>query len=200
MIFVEPSATLLSITPNALQLIERAGRSCYKSEDRITEDSAEKFVAMLRKRGHLSVLEHASASILFVTDRGISHELVRHRIASYSQESSRYCNYGKDKFGSQISMVMPSQASDFDAGRIRHACSHAQEEYLLMIKQGTKPEIARAVLPTCLKTEIVATMNFRQWLEVFRQRTAPAAHPDMQHLMRMAKNILAAEVPCLFEG
>ena len=96
---VESSVELLAITENSAQLIELAGRTCYKSEDKITNDSADKFVGMINKRGHVSVIEHASATFRIVTDRGITHEIVRHRLASYSQESTRYCNYGKEKFG-----------------------------------------------------------------------------------------------------
>ena len=94
---IEQSVVNLSCTPNALQMIERAGRTCYKSEDRITSDSAENFVAGIVKLGHESVLEHANATFKIVTDRGVTHELVRHRIASYSQESTRYVKYDKIK-------------------------------------------------------------------------------------------------------
>jgi thymidylate synthase (FAD) len=92
---------------NILQSIEIAGRTCYKSEDKITEDSASKFVRMLISRGHEAMIEHNSLTVKFICDRGVSHEIVRHRIASYAQESTRYCNYSNDKFGNEITVIKP---------------------------------------------------------------------------------------------
>lgn len=198
---VPQECELLHVTPNALQLIERAGRTCYRSEDRITEDSAEKFVAMLVKRGHLSVLEHAHATFRLVTDRGVSHELVRHRVGiSYSQESTRYCNYDRDKFGGGITIIEPPGVRVSD--RIYHAwfdsLVEAESAYLALIAEGVVPEIARSVLPTCLKTEIAVTANFREWLEVIRQRTSKAAHPQIRELIGMVRDTLAKECPAVF--
>ena len=148
---IKPSVELVSVTPNALQVIEQAGRVCYKSEDLITEDSAERFVQNIIKRDHGAVLEHASATVKFICDRGVSHEEVRHRIASYCQESTRYCNYSKGKFGSEMTCVEPSWLVDGLSSAVDEfleACNDAERHYLNLIDCGLKPEQARAVLPT----------------------------------------------------
>jgi len=187
---VRQSMVLEAFTPDALMLIEKAGRTCYKSEDRITPGSANKFVEMIRGYEHDSVLEHASATFRIITDRGVSHEIVRHRLASYSQESTRYCNYGKGKFGGEITVVLPvwfdkealtiEEAVQYQAWQ--EACIMAEDRYLLLLKLGQSPQQARSVLPNSLKTEMVMTANFREWLHFFKLRTSPKAHPQMQPL------------------
>ncbi len=194
---VNSSATLLSITPDAEQLIERCGRVCYKSEDKITPDSAAKFIQMIIKRGHYSVLEHASATILFVCDRGVTHELVRHRLAAYSQESTRYCNYGKDKFGG-VSFIQPPNLSGTSRLLWQGACVNAEQTYLTMIENGIAPQIARSILPNCLKTEIAMTANLREWRHVFKLRTASTAHPQIRMIMYPALSFLKKECPNVF--
>lgn len=195
---VSPSATLLSITPDAEQLIERCGRVCYKSEGKITRDSAASFVRMILERGHLSVLEHAVATILFVCDRGITHELVRHRLASYSQESTRYCNYGKEQFGREIAVVEPPAIAGEARMEWEEACEHAERAYIDMTRRGIPPQLARSVLPTCLKTEIATTANLREWRHILTLRTAKAAHPQIREVMWMAAAMLKAECPNVF--
>lgn len=192
---------LEQITPAALQLIERAGRTCYKSEDRITEESAAAFVKMILQRGHESVLEHAIASFRVVCDRGVSHEFVRHRLASYSQESTRYCNYAKNKFGEEITVILPPA---FETGSLEWhewaaAVKAAEVSYLNLIRMGAPPEMARSVLPTCLKTELVATANFREWRHFLRLRTSPKAHPQMREVAGEIGRILLVECPAVFE-
>jgi thymidylate synthase (FAD) len=182
---VKPSATLEFITPNAAQLIERAGRTCYKSEDKITSDSAAAFCKKLKSLGHLSVFEHASATFRVVCDRGVSHEIVRHRIASYSQESTRYCNYGK---ANEITVICPPmrrvEASDPAFVAWTMAVEAAEKAYLAMLAADEPPQIARSVLPTCLKTEIVWTANFREWLTIIiPQRAQAPAHPQMVEIV-----------------
>jgi len=194
---VKQSAELISITPFALMLIEQAGRTCYKSEDKITEVSSEKFVQMIIKRGHESVLEHASATFRFITDRGVTHELVRHRIGvAYSQESTRYCNYA----GSDMQFINPG----FNIGTELHdiwvdSCQTAEQNYNVLIENDVSPQIARSVLPNCLKTEIVMTANFREWRHVFKLRTSKAAHPQIRELMEMAQNQLSMLIPEVFK-
>jgi thymidylate synthase (FAD) len=188
----------LFITPNAAQLIEAAGRTCYKSEDKITADSAGKFVGMVSERGHHSVIEHAYASFRIVTDRGITHEIVRHRLASYSQESSRYCNYGKAKFGKELMLVPPSFKTDGGRTVWERAAKQSEENYFAMLEAGEPPEIARGVLLTNQKTEIVMTANFREWLHFLKLRTAPAAHPDMRIVAKEIGRILHRECPAVF--
>lgn len=195
---IKPSVGLLAITDASAQLIEAAGRTCYKSEDRITDDSADKFVAMIRERGHESVIEHASATFRIVTDRGITHEIVRHRLVSYSQESTRYCNYGKEKFGEEISVVepsglSPSQRTDWELG-----CMGAERAYFNLLSDGAKPQQARSVLPTCLKTELVMTCNFREWCHFLTLRMAAKAHPDIRPIARAIWAVLVGHCGPVF--
>lgn len=197
---VKPSAELIAITPGAEKVIELAGRICYKSEDKITDISASKFIEMIISRGHESVLEHASASIKFVCDRGVTHELVRHRTGvGYSQESTRYCSYNKEKFGKQISVIQPSyDMSDEAKAAWYHSCIVSEQMYFLMLDSGCTPQLARSVLPTCLKTEIIVSANMREWRHIIRLRTSPAAHPQIKEIMLMALNLLSEECPAIF--
>ncbi|RQW76774.1 MAG: FAD-dependent thymidylate synthase [Methanothrix sp.] len=185
-----------------LKNIERAGRTCYKSEDLITIDSAKTFVAMILKRGHLSVIEHESISVKFVIDRGVSHEIVRHRLSSFSQESTRYCNYAKDKFGQSITVInianhLTNKAS-FDVWL--QAMEDAQEAYLTLIDLGNPPQIARSVLPNSLKTEIVVTCNLREWRLIFQQRTAAGAHVQMREVMDPLLVEFRKRIPVIFDN
>jgi len=196
---IKPEVELLSITQDAEQLIERAGRTCYKSEGAITETSAPKFVDKIKNQlKHHSVLEHASATIKFVTDRGVTHEMVRHRLAAYSQESTRYCNYGRDKFGAEINVIEPPCKTKKGLELWSFAMVEAEERYLSMLEAGESPQIARSVLPNSLKTEIVMTCNFREWLHVFALRTSPKAHPQIVEIMVEAQKLLVAECPTVF--
>lgn len=186
-----------------LQLIERIGRVCYKSEDKITEDgeSAKKFVGMLIKRGHEAMIEHGSISVKFICDRGVSHELVRHRIASFAQESTRYCNYSQDKFGNELTFIKPYFFNEgslayrewFDSMRM------AESFYLNLIDAEATPQEARSVLPNSLKTEITVTANYREWRNIFKLRTAKAAHPQMREIMRPLLDELKTRIPIIFD-
>lgn len=199
-----------------LKSIELAGRTCYKSEDKITEESAEKFIKMLVELGHESVLEHEKISILFVCDRGVSHEIVRHRIASFSQESTRYCNYSQDKFKSQITFIQPLWISDEQIEMVQimneknymqvaettkvwyASISESEHAYNLLLKLGWQPQQARSILPNSLKTEIVVTANIREWRTIFKQRTSKAAHPQMRELMCPLLDELKVAIPVVF--
>lgn len=177
-----------------LQDIERIGRVCYKSEHRITSSSAAPFVRSIIERGHESVLEHISITVRFVTDRAIANELVRHRIAAYSQESTRYCNY-KDK----IEFIYPKNVSDKQLQLIMEACACAATTYQALIADGATPEIARDVLPLCTKTELIATYNLREWRHILRLRTDKAAHPKMRELMQTLLQFFQGLVPIIFD-
>jgi thymidylate synthase (FAD) len=189
--------------------LERVGRSCYKSEDKITEGSAGKFIKMLRDRGHHAMLEHCVASAKFVCDRGVSHELVRHRLAAWAQESTRYCNYTKGKFGGQITVIDPPEAC-ITTDKVkpnelldrRHTLFRLiEEQYEWEIERGILPQIARGVLPTCLKTEIWITANLREWMHIFSLRmdgASGAPHPQMKELMGLIRPIFAQQIPELF--
>ena len=167
-----------------LKRLEECGRVCYKSEDRITEDSAPTFVANILKRGHEAVLEHCSFTVKFICDRGVSHEIVRHRLASYCQESTRYCNYGKGQFGKEITVIAPcflnpdTQAWD----EWKTTMANCEYGYFHLLELGCSPQEARSVLPNSLKTEVVMTANIREWRHFLKLRCSPAAHPQMRDL------------------
>jgi thymidylate synthase (FAD) len=182
---IKASFELLAFTPNMTQLIEQAGRVCYKSEDRICEGSDTKFIEHLKGLHHESVLEHGSITVKFICDRGVSHELVRHRIASFSQESTRYVNYSKGKFGSEITVIEPSFYIDKEVEYAlwKTSCEQAETHYMALINAGSSAQQARTVLPNSLKTEIVVTANPREWRHILTMRTANAAHPQMRELM-----------------
>ena len=189
---VEQSAILLYCTPRPEERIERAGRTCYKSEDRITAASSGKFVRRLVDSGHHAMLEHASASFKIVTDRGISHEIVRHRIASYAQESTRYCNYSKDKFGNEITVIKPPDLDPYAEIAWRTLMEKVEHMYLAWLLSGIKPEVARSILPTCLKTELVMTANLREWRHFITLRGSHAAHPQIRVIAGMVYRQLFA--------
>ena len=187
-----------------LQQIERVARVCYKSEDKITPDgeSAKKLVGFLVKQGHEAMLEHSQLSVLFTCDRAIANELVRHRIASFAQESTRYCNYSTEKFGGELSFVKPSYISD--GTREYYAwetvCVDAEAAYRCMVSDlKLRPEQARCVLPLCLKTEIVVTANYREWRNIFKLRTPVAAHPQMRELMCPLLLEVQKKIPVVFD-
>lgn len=212
MLLVKPSVEILAVSLEPLQLIEAAGRTCYKSEDKITETSAPAFAAMILKRGHESVLEHASATVRFICDRGVSHEIVRHRIASFSQESTRYCDYNDG----HVAFVIPPWCRYYDEGRYDDgsfvfspldspelswfkAMSNAEYSYKKLREKGWRPEQARSVLPNSLKAEIVMTANLREWRHFFKLRTAPAAHPQMREVAIPLLTAMKDRIPAIFE-
>jgi thymidylate synthase (FAD) len=180
--------------------LESAGRTCYKSETSITEDSSQKFVKMILDRGHESVIEHASASVRFICNRGCSHEIVRHRLASYSQESTRYCNYSKEKHGSEITVIDPRPCLPDDCYYPwRLAMEHAEHIYFTLLNHRVKPQIARGVLPIDLKTELVMTANLREWRHFFKLRTTKAAHPQLRQITQPLLEDFRALFPIVFD-
>lgn len=200
---IEPKVELINSPSYSglLSLIELAGRTCYKSESKITEDSAEKFVRNILKRGHEAVIEHGSVTIRFTCDRGVSHEIVRHRLASYCQESTRYCNYSKDGFGGEITVIEPSWCSEGDPAYEvwKKACQRAELAYFDLMSIGCSPQESRSVLPNSLKTEVVMTANMREWRHFLRLRTASAAHPDMREVAKMLLTEMKNRYPVFFE-
>ena len=204
-----------------LKKIERIGRVCYKSESNITDDSAERFVKSILDRGHESVLEHASVSVRVICDRGVSHEIVRHRIASYSQESTRYCNYSKDKFSNEITVIEPcwfkSSIEDLNKYAKNKTYENSQnilnEEiewidiiqeiennyFMFLEDENWTPEQARSVLPNSLKTEIVMTMNLREWRHFLKLRCSNKAHPQMREVANMILKEFKDEIPVVFD-
>ena len=184
-----------------LKHLERCGRICYKSEGKIAEGSAEKFLANIIKRGHEAVLEHYSFTVRFVCDRGVSHEIVRHRLASYCQESQRYCNYGKDQFGGDVTFIKPMFFDEgTDVYRIwERSCQEAETAYFALLNDGCSPQEARTVLPNSTKTELVMTANIREWRHFLKLRTSPAAHPQMRQLANKLLVICKLAIPILFD-
>lgn len=219
MILIKPSYNIKPCAPFAIQRsIEAAGRTCYKSEGKATDNSAGPFIQKIIKRGHESVLEHESLSVRFIVDRGVTHELVRHRLAAYSQESTRYCDYSGG-----VTFIIPPwtfmtegehciywngiygtpeypgrvPTDEAEAWWFWH-CAVAERDYLKLLSYGWSPQQARSVLPNSLKTEIVMTANLREWRHVLRLRAARAAHPQMQEIMRPLLNDFKKMLPSIF--
>lgn len=200
---IKPSATIEAYTPGLEQVIEAAGRTCWKSEDKITDciEDTEAFIGRIMNFKHESVLEHGAITVRFIIDRGVSHELVRHRLASFSQESTRYCNYGKDKFGKEITVIDPSGAfPDFEDRRDAWfaAMLATEKQYFELLARGATPQEARSVLPNSLKTEVVMTANPREWRHVFTLRCNRAAHPQIREVMIPLQKEFQARWPSLF--
>ena len=184
-----------------LMNIERAGRTCYKSEDRITDNSAVDFCRMIINSGHNSVIEHEKFSVRFVFDRGISHEMVRHRLASFSQESTRYCNYSKDKHGNEINVIdiEPHFKNKTSLDIWLSGIQAIEKVYFDLLANGETAQIARSILPNALKTEIVVTANLREWKLIFDQRCAMAAHPQIREVMKPLLNEVYKAIPVIFD-
>lgn len=196
--------------------IEAAARKCYKSEDLICEGSAEDICRKLIKRGHEAMLEHANLTVCFYVDRGVTHECVRHRIASFAQESTRYCNYNQYRFDNEITYVDIAHGMkndpkvsklSFDMQKAIYqewidACNDAEMHYMKMIDLGASPQIARSVLNHSTKSELVMTMNIREWRHFLRLRalgTTGKPHPQMSEVAVPLLAILATHLPALFE-
>lgn len=209
MILIKPSFEILNITRDPLRLIERAGRVCYRSEDKIADGSAERFCRMLIKNGHESVLEHAHATVEIVTSRDVTHQLVRHRLTSPSQESQRYCDYS-----GHVRFIIPEWAEikpdddigpeDVTVGKNEEwewltQVFGAETGYRLLRKLGKRPEQARSVLPNCTATTIVVTANFREWRHIFRLRTDIHADAEMRRVMLPLLSEMQSRVPVVFD-
>lgn len=185
--------------------LERAARTCYKSENKITEESAEKMIKSIINRGHESVLEHEKLTVRLICDRGVTHELVRHRIASYSQESTRYCNYSSDKFGNELTFIKPCFWNSGSEEDIKHmkkweeTMLMIEKSYKYLIETGATPEQARSILPNSTKTEIVVTMNMREWRHFFKLRTAKAAHPQIREIAMAMLHEFKNRIPVIFD-
>lgn len=200
---IQPAVEL--ITPingrTILERIEECGRVCYKSERLISENSCRAFCEKIIKSGHESVLEHCSFTIKFICDRGVSHEIVRHRIASYSQESTRYCNYSNDRFGTEITVIEPLflEPGTEIYNIWKNTCQNSEYAYFALLDAGLMPQEARAVLPNSLKTEVVMTANIREWRHFFKLRCSEAAHPQMRQVATQALRLVHDRVPVLFD-
>ena len=183
-----------------MERLEECGRVCYKSEDSITEGSAEKFLKGIISRGHEAVLEHCSFTVKFICDRGVSHEIVRHRLAAYCQESTRYCNYSKDKYNNEITVIEPCYLTQGTETYTRweKACIEAESAYFDLLNAGCSPQEARAVLPNSLKTELVMTADIREWRHFLRLRCSKAAPPQIREVATQLLEALQWDRPVLF--
>ncbi len=200
---IEPSFEILDELNGEMVLkkIEQIGRVCYKSEANITQDSASKFIENIIKSGHESVIEHEKISVRIICDRGVTHEIVRHRIASYSQESTRYCNYSNEKFGKELTLIKPVF---WEENSEEYKCwfetmKNIEAAYIFLITKGVKPQEARSILPNSLKTEIVVTMNLREWRHFFRLRTSVSAHPQMRQIACAILDEFKRRIPIIFD-
>lgn len=181
--------------------LEKIGRVCYKSENKISSMTAEKFLKNIIKCGHESVLEHEKVTMKIICDRGVTHEIVRHRIASYSQESTRYCNYSLDKFNNEITFIKPCfwEEKNEMLTLWEQQMLSIEKTYFKLLEMGARPEEARSVLPNSLKTELVMTMNIREWRHFVKLRNSNAAHPQMREIAKMILNLLYEKLPLFFE-
>lgn len=225
---IEPSYEILHLASaiEVFALIELAGRTCYKSEEKIDNErwikdcedkedfyvrpieftSSYKFIKTLLSHDppHLSVLEHSMMTVKFICDRGVSHELVRHRLCSFSQESTRYCNYSQGRFGKELTFIKPvfweEELTNNVYDEWYQFCKHVENTYKYMIEFcNAKPEEARSVLPNSIKTEIVVTANLRQWGHIFYQRTSNKAHPQMRQLMVPLLEDIRERLPLIYD-
>lgn len=199
---IKPSVEAL--TPLGIDLvlqIETAGRTCYKSEGKGSYEASEQFVRKLILSGHEAMVEHASVTFRIICDRGVTHEIVRHRLASYAQESTRYCNYAKDKFGNELTFIKPLFWEE-DSAQYKlwyNMCEEAEQAYMALINAKATPQEARSVLPNSLKTEIVVTMDVREWRHFLKLRCAPDAHPQMREVALEILRQFRESVPVLVE-
>ena len=210
--FIESPLPTIEHGVSILKDLEEYGRVCYKSEGKITPDSYKTFLTKLSKLEHNSVLEHKSVTVRIICDRGITHEIVRHRIGAYSQESTRYCNYHPDKTAGEGLKVINLRPGLDVEDKIKLSCDkddlqkvwaeameNAQKSYNLMLKFGASAQMARSVLPNSTKTEIVVTYNLRQWQHFFRLRTSPKAHPQMREIAIPILNRFRTFIPIIFD-
>jgi len=200
---ISPSHEILYLPEpeEILRIIEIAGRTCYKSEHKISHDSAKEFIKRIIKSGHESVIEHSFCTVKFICDRGVTHELVRHRLAAYSQKSTRYANYSKDRFGSEITVIKPCFFKEGSKEYITwlKAMETAEKAYMDLLKMGATPQEARSVLPNSLKAEIVMSANFREWRHVLKLRCSKKAHPQIREIMIPLLKELHEKVPIIFD-
>lgn len=210
MILVKPYAIILNIShPNPVRFTNLSGRLCYKSDTPDSPEAQEKFILERIKNGHESILEHVSVTVKVVCDRGVSHELVRHRLCSFSQESTRYCNY--KKLG--IAFIIPGWTGIaegiyedgqsvlfYNDNELKwlSAMRYAQQFYNELLNDGWTPQQARSVLPNSLKTELIMTTNLREWRHIFSLRCDKSAHPQMREIMLPLLNDFHEAMPSFF--
>lgn len=196
-----PGVSVKQYMEAQMKKVEFIGRKCYKSEDKITNTSYDKFIRMLVLRGHEAMIEHGGFSVCFTVDRGVSHELVRHRLASWAQESTRYCNYSGEKFGKEITVIRPLFLDEHtpEFRMWKSACESSEIQYFNILDAGHGPQEARSVLPNSLKTEVVMTANFREWRAFFKLRADKPAHPQMRQVVVPLLGEVVELAPAVFD-
>lgn len=221
MIMMEQNYTIDNWHPEEdFDRIVRAARLCYQAEPLNTQEEKENFLRKLIKNNHLTPFEHSSLSVIFVTDRGVTHELVRHRLAAYCQESTRYCNYSKDKFAvdyddadyreknhivgrtiydGNIRVIWDSDIKEEDRVQWATDLEKIERMYLKWLKMGYSPQIARTFLPNALKTQIMVTANLREWRHIFELRCSKAAHPHIRELLVPLLRDVQSKIPVVFD-
>lgn len=195
-----------------LQHIEKIGRECYQSMSSFNSDgsSASTFLRNLIKRGHESVLEHSTLCVRFYVDRGITHEIVRHRLAAYTQESTRYCNYSAEKFDNAVKVIdiqkgmeveghLNSEQMDDVYAIWEEAMQNAAQSYFAMLEAGASPQIARSVLPNSTHASLTMTANYREWRHFFKLRAAKPAHPQMREIAIPLLKEVQSRIPIIFD-
>ena len=204
---IEPSATLIRPqTPEggliALRAIESMARISHHSEDAQTEDSWKRFIeAVVIQHGDWSVVEHGVASVIFRVDRGITHELVRHRLFSFTQESTRFVN-GAKKYPEGLEFIEPAEIANKNLeqrGAFQHVCDFSERRYLAMLSRGTRPQEARSVLPNALASTVGVTGNLRNWRYFFLSRTTRETHPDFKRVAIPLLDQFRERIPLLFD-
>jgi thymidylate synthase (FAD) len=201
---IEPSAVMISPATRLdgkilLQTIENFARISHRSEDKQTEDSWRRFIqAVVIEHGDYSVIEHASASVIFRVDRGITHELVRHRLFSFTQESTRFVN-GRKSYPDGLEFILPANLPVACESHFVSACMAAEDEYLVMLVWGARPQEARSVLPNALAATIAVTGNLRNWRHFFLMRTSKETHPDFRRVTIPLLAEFKNRIPILYD-
>ena len=202
MIIVEPEIQVEKYDGiKIMKNIERACRTCYRSEGLITEDSYKNLLKNCINRGHESILEHEKITIRMVCDIGVYKDLTRHRIASFSIESTRYCNYGKDKFDNQIKFIKPC---NIESGEIyafwANEMQNIEHTYQEMSKLNCTPDQMRMILPHSTAAEVTMTANIREWRHILELRCSKAAHPAIRQLLIPLLLKFKEDIPELFDA
>ena len=224
---IKPSVKILTPVEDdkVIETIANVARTCYKSEANSTKEKDEALVKRLIESKHEAMLEFVDITVKFTCSRAISHELIRHRLCSFAQESQRYCNYSKDKFDNEITFIIPSWLDipegnytwwdndwvDMNKLQINlpdnnnsvnewlHALHFTEQTYNILTSKGWKAEQAREVLPNSTKTEINMKANLREWRHFLNLRCSTAAHPDMRALALDLLKQLHRQIPIIFD-
>ena len=198
---IEPSVKILTpIDGNMiLKHLEECGRTCYQSHDSAGEGSAEKLIRQIIKSGHESVLEHFLITVKLKTDVGAYKDITRHRLASFSIESTRWCNYSKGKFGTELKFMKPCNIEGELYEDWLKAMEYIEKMYMQMAEKGAAPDQLRMILPHSTAAEVCMSANLREWRHIFRLRTAKAAHPSVQQIMKMVLAEFKAKIPVIFD-